>query len=138
MVTIPGRYGIVGALSNRVLLASCIRYSVDVLITRYVFIFALFSGFSINPAGTTGWLLCALMHNGMSLLRRAIIGNVQCSGIARLHQCRRSYSRRGFPCFRLPSRRYHAFVTSKSNTIGHFDRGFRARLFQETLLRKIC
>lgn len=139
MVTIPGRYGILAALSNRVLLASCISCWVNVLITRFAFFFALVSGFSINPAGTTGWLLCELMHNGMSLFRRTVIENVQRSEIACVHSMAPIlFSARGciwtsdVPCFRLRFRRHHVSITRKSNTNGHCGRGFRTRVFQET------
>jgi aquaporin Z len=71
LVTVPGRYGTAAAffaelfmatvlmavvllLSNRVHLASYVSYSVGVLIALYAFFFAPVSGFSINPARTTG------------------------------------------------------------------------------------
>ena len=41
-------------LSNRVPLAAYVSYAVAVLIAFYVFFFAPISGFSINPARTTG------------------------------------------------------------------------------------
>jgi aquaporin Z len=41
-------------LSNRINLAAYVSYSVAVLIAVYVFFFAPVSGFSINPARTTG------------------------------------------------------------------------------------
>ncbi|MGC2160839.1 MAG: aquaporin [Silvibacterium sp.] len=70
-VTIPGRYGTAAAffaeffmaillmgvvlwISNRPPLAKYTSYAVGVLITLYVFFFAPVSGFSINPARTTG------------------------------------------------------------------------------------
>ncbi len=70
-VTIPGQYGTVAAffaelfmaillmtvvllLSNRAYLAIYVSYSVGVLISLYTFFFAPVSGFSINPARTTG------------------------------------------------------------------------------------
>ncbi len=71
LVTVPGRYGTAAAffaellmatvlmavvlmLSNRVYLASYVSYYVGVLIALYAFFFAPVSGFSINPARTTG------------------------------------------------------------------------------------
>jgi aquaporin Z len=71
VVTVPGRYGTVAAflaelfmatilmtvvllLSNRAHLAIYVSYSVGVLIALYTFFFAPISGFSINPARTTG------------------------------------------------------------------------------------
>jgi aquaporin Z len=71
VVTVPGRYGTVAAffaelfmatvlmtvillLSNRAHLAVYVSYSVGVLIALYTFFFAQVSGFSINPARTTG------------------------------------------------------------------------------------
>lgn len=71
VVTVPGRYGTAAAffaelfmatvlmilillLSNRVDLARYVSYSVAVLIALYVIVFAPISGFSINPARTTG------------------------------------------------------------------------------------
>jgi aquaporin Z len=71
LVTVPGRYGTAAAffaellmatvlmavvlmLSNRVHLASYVSYYVGVLIALYAFFFAPVSGFSINPARTTG------------------------------------------------------------------------------------
>jgi aquaporin Z len=76
VVTVPGQYGIAAAffaelfmatvlmtvillLSNRVSLANYVSYSVGVLIAIYVFFFASVSGFSINPARTTGSALFA-------------------------------------------------------------------------------
>jgi aquaporin Z len=70
-VTVPGRYGTAAAFfaelfmatllmgvvlwfSNRPSLANYTGYLVGVLITLYVFFFAPVSGFSINPARTTG------------------------------------------------------------------------------------
>jgi aquaporin Z len=70
-VTVPGRYGTAAAffaelfmatvlmtvillLSNRMYLARYVSYSVAVLIALYVMLFAPISGFSINPARTTG------------------------------------------------------------------------------------
>ena len=70
-VTIPGRYGTAAAffaelfmstllmgvvlwLSNRPSVANCTGYLVGILISLYVLIFAPVSGFSINPARTTG------------------------------------------------------------------------------------
>lgn len=70
-VTIPGRGGVAGAFcaeyfmaavlmlvvlwfSNRPPLAQYTSYLVGLLITFYVFVFAPVSGFSINPARTTG------------------------------------------------------------------------------------
>ena len=75
-VTVPGRYGIVAAffaelfmaivlmavvllLSNTARLAIYVSYSVGVLIALYTFFFAPISGFSINPARTTGSALFA-------------------------------------------------------------------------------
>jgi aquaporin Z len=40
--------------SNRPQLSQCTSYLVGILITFYVFVFAPVSGFSINPARTTG------------------------------------------------------------------------------------
>jgi aquaporin Z len=71
LVTVPGRYGTTAAffaelfmaavlmavvlvLSNRVHVASYTSYFVGVLIALYAFFFAPVSGFSINPARTTG------------------------------------------------------------------------------------
>jgi aquaporin Z len=71
LVTVPGPYGTAAAffaelfmatalmavvlvLSNRVHLAGYVSYLVGVLITLCVFVFAPVSGFSINPARTTG------------------------------------------------------------------------------------
>jgi glycerol uptake facilitator-like aquaporin len=71
IVTVPGRYGTVAAffaelfmatvlmtvillLSHRAHLAVYVSYSVGVLIALYTFFFAQVSGFSINPARTTG------------------------------------------------------------------------------------
>jgi aquaporin Z len=71
VVTVPGRYGTAAAffaelfmatvfmtvvllLSNRAHLAIYVSYSVGVLIALYTFFFAPVSGFSINPARTTG------------------------------------------------------------------------------------
>jgi aquaporin Z len=71
VITVPGRYGTAAAflaelfmaavlmtvillLSNRVYLAAYVSYCVGVLIALYVFFFAPISGFSINPARTTG------------------------------------------------------------------------------------
>jgi len=76
VVTVPGRYGIAAAffaemlmsavlmavvllLSNRVHLAAYVSYAVAALIALYVVIFAPISGFSINPARTTGSALFA-------------------------------------------------------------------------------
>lgn len=70
-VTVPGRYGTAGAFvaelfmstllmgvvlwcSNRPSLANYTGYLVGILITFYVLFFAPVSGFSINPARTTG------------------------------------------------------------------------------------
>jgi aquaporin Z len=70
-VTVPGRYGTAAAFfaelfmsmllmgvvlwfSNRPSLANCTSYLVGILITLYVLFFAPVSGFSINPARTTG------------------------------------------------------------------------------------
>ncbi len=70
-VTVPGLGGPTGAFcaeyfmaallmlvvlwfSNRPPLAQCTSYLVGILITFYVFVFAPVSGFSINPARTTG------------------------------------------------------------------------------------
>jgi len=70
-VTVPGRYGTLAAFcaeyfmaallmlvvlwfSNRPQLSQCTSYLVGILITFYVFVFAPVSGFSINPARTTG------------------------------------------------------------------------------------
>jgi aquaporin Z len=70
-VTVPGRYGTVAAfaaelfmaillmtvvlfLSNRVRLAAYVSYTVGILIALYAFLFAPVSGFSLNPARTTG------------------------------------------------------------------------------------
>jgi aquaporin Z len=75
-VTVPGRYGIVAAffaelfmaivlmavvllLSNTARLAIYVSYSVGILIAFYTFFFAPISGFSINPARTTGSALFA-------------------------------------------------------------------------------
>lgn len=75
-VTVPGKYGIVAAffaelfmaivlmavvllLSNTARLAIYVSYSVGVLIALYTFFFAPISGFSINPARTTGSALFA-------------------------------------------------------------------------------
>ena len=75
-VTVPGRYGIVAAffaelfmaivlmavvllLSNTAQLAIYVSYSVGILIALYTFFFAPISGFSINPARTTGSALFA-------------------------------------------------------------------------------
>jgi aquaporin Z len=71
VVTVPGRYGTAAAffaelfmaavlmivvlvLSNRVHLATYVSYFVGALIALYTFFFAPVSGFSINPARTTG------------------------------------------------------------------------------------
>jgi aquaporin Z len=71
VITVPGRYGTTAAflaelfmaavlmmvillLSNRVYLAAYVSYSVALLIALYVFFFAPVSGFSLNPARTTG------------------------------------------------------------------------------------
>jgi aquaporin Z len=71
VVTVPGRGGTAGAFcaeyfmaallmlvvlwfSNRPQLAQYTSYLVGILITFYVFVFAPVSGFSINPARTTG------------------------------------------------------------------------------------
>src|ERR1700733_15223181 len=71
LVTVPGRYGTAAAffaelfmatvlmavvlvLSNRAYLAGYVSYYVGVLIALYAFFFAPVSGFSINPARTTG------------------------------------------------------------------------------------
>jgi aquaporin Z len=70
-ITVPGRYGTAAAffaelfmatvlmavvlfLSNRASLAIYVSYSVGVLIALYILFFAPVSGFSINPARTTG------------------------------------------------------------------------------------
>jgi aquaporin Z len=70
-ITVPGRYGTTAAFfaelfmafllmgvvlcfSNRPSLANYTSYLVGILITLYVFFFAPVSGFSINPARTTG------------------------------------------------------------------------------------
>ena len=70
-VTVPGRYGTAAAFfaeffmaallmgvvlwtSNRPSLAACTSYFVGVLIAMYILFFAPVSGFSINPARTTG------------------------------------------------------------------------------------
>jgi aquaporin Z len=70
-VTVPGRYGVSGAFfaelfmatvlmavvlwsSNRPALANYTSYFVGILITLYILFFAPVSGFSINPARTTG------------------------------------------------------------------------------------
>jgi aquaporin Z len=75
-ITVPGRYGIVAAffaelfmatvlmavvllLSNTARLAIYVSYSVGILIALYTFFFAQISGFSINPARTTGSALFA-------------------------------------------------------------------------------
>jgi aquaporin Z len=75
-VTVPGKYGIVAAffaelfmaivlmgvvllLSNTARLAIYASYSVGILIALYTFFFAPISGFSINPARTTGSALFA-------------------------------------------------------------------------------
>ena len=80
-VTVPGRYGIVAAffaelfmaivlmavillLSNTARLAIYVSYSVGVLIALYTFFFAPISGFSINPARTTGSALFAGVWTG--------------------------------------------------------------------------
>jgi len=71
LVTVPGRYGTAAAffaelfmatvlmavvlvLSNRAYLAGYVSYYVGALIALYAFFFAPVSGFSINPARTTG------------------------------------------------------------------------------------
>lgn len=71
LVTVPGQYGTAAAflaeffmaamlmavvlwLSNRIYLATYVSYFVGVLIALYAFFFASVSGFSINPARTTG------------------------------------------------------------------------------------
>jgi aquaporin Z len=76
VVTIPGRYGTTAAffaelfmatllmtvvlvLSNRVHLAGYVSYSIGMLIALFTFFFAPVSGFSINPARTTGSALFA-------------------------------------------------------------------------------
>ena len=70
-VTVPGRYGTAAAffaelfmaallmgvvlwMTNRVSLATYTSYSVGILIAFYILFFAPVSGFSINPARTTG------------------------------------------------------------------------------------
>ena len=80
-VTVPGRYGIVAAffaelfmaialmavvllLSNNARLAIYVSYAVGILIALYTFFFAPISGFSINPARTTGSALFAGVWTG--------------------------------------------------------------------------
>jgi aquaporin Z len=80
-VTVPGHYGTLGAflaesfmaivlmavvllLSNSARLAMYVSYSVGLLIALYTFVFAPISGFSINPARTTGSAIFAGVWTG--------------------------------------------------------------------------
>lgn len=121
-VTIPGKYGVTAAffaelfmagllmavvlwMTNRPSLATYTGYTVGVLIAFYVLIFAPVSGFSINPARTTGsavfagiwtagWLYFAAPLLGMLAAAEVYLRLFGADGIlcAKLHPDRR------YPC----------------------------------------
>jgi aquaporin Z len=95
-VTVPGRYGILAAflaelfmsallmglvlwMTNRPSLAAYTSYSVGVLIALYILFFAAVSGFSINPARTTGSAVFARIWTAEWLYFAAPLIGMLCS-----------------------------------------------------------
>jgi aquaporin Z len=121
-VTVPGKFGTAAAFfaelfmaallmavvlwfSNRSSLAAYTSYLVGVLILFYILLFAPVSGFSINPARTTGsavfahlwtavWLYFVAPILGMMLSAE---GYVRCFGTSTI-RCAKLHPGHGYPC----------------------------------------
>jgi aquaporin Z len=119
-VTVPGRYGTAAAFvaelftaallmgvvlwfSNRPSLANYTGYVVGILITLYVLFFAPVSGFSINPARTTGSAVFADIWTAVWLYFTAPLLGMICTAEVYL----RIYGPAGIPCAKLhPDAKY--------------------------------